>query len=378
VNTVTKSRVIELASEAGIDLVGFATATPDAEAAGRMRKCISEGRIPEGTGFQIKDPDGFCDPQTVLPGAASVICIAQSYFTDEPEDLSKPGEPHGLVARYTWRNHYAALRERLVKLATAIGEEGGGDAMTECISNGAIAEKPLAQRAGLGHYGRHGIIITKEFGSRVVLGEIVTELEFESDPPCTESCGPCGACMKACPTGALVEPMVLDRAKCLQQITSSAKPMPREYRELWGKRLYGCSTCQDVCPKNLKAKRTDRRPTHGYAGPSLPLMPLLSMPEKEYRSRYGGNQMAARWIAMEAILRNACVALGNTGDPVAVPALAGAMSHPSELVRSHAAWALGKIGGPSTKAALERLGISETSAEVKREIDWALEAHRQK
>ncbi|MBI5882084.1 MAG: tRNA epoxyqueuosine(34) reductase QueG [Elusimicrobia bacterium] len=352
---VSKESVREAAAECGIDIVGFAPASP--------------------LDRQTRDLAAFCDPASVLASAASVVCAAQCYLKDEPDDLSRPGEPHGLIAPYTRRNHYKDLRERLKKLAVLLADKAEAKPKSKCSSCGPLAEKPLARGSGVGWYGKHGIIITEGFGSWVVLGEMVTELEFEPDPEIPGGCGDCDACVRACPTGAITSPGCLDRSKCFQHLTNSASPMPRDWRKLWGRRLYGCATCQEVCPKNAGVKPSGRTVETGVVGPSIPLLPLLTMTEAEYRTRYSGNQIAARWVRFDAIRRNACLSLGNSQDPAAIPALTDALRcDPSALIRGHAAWALGKIGGARSKSALEKQRPAEIDAQAAGEISSALEA----
>ncbi len=325
-----------LAAELGIDRLGFASAAPMVRAAARMRRARRAGG----------DPEVSCDPGHVLPGARSVIVAAQGYLTDEPADGSRPGDPHGLVARYDWRDHYGDLRRRLKALASSLPHVVGGPVRTHVGVNGSLAEKPLAVRAGVGGWGRHGIVVAGPLGSWAVLGEVVTDLEIRPDPPGRSPCGTCRACMAACPTGAIVAPRVLDPTRCIQHLSGQAGPLPADIREVWGPRLYGCTVCQDACPLNRRAPFTDRRPARGVVGPSLPLLPLLTESEAEFRTRVAGNQMAARWVAWGAIRRNACLALGHRGDPVAVPVLEAVLDRDEDAaVRDAAAWALDRVRG---------------------------------
>ncbi|MBN1335951.1 MAG: tRNA epoxyqueuosine(34) reductase QueG [Deltaproteobacteria bacterium] len=323
-----------LAADLGIDRVGFASAAPLVRAARRIQQA---GRDPD-------EPETTCDPGEVLPGARSVIVAAQGYLTDEPADGSRPGDPHGLVARYNWRDHYGDLRKRLKALASGLSRLVGEPVRTRVGVNGRLAEKPLAVRAGVGGWGRHGIVVAGPLGSWVVLGEVVTDLEIQPDPPGRSPCGTCRACMSACPTGAIVAPRILDRSRCIQHLSGRAGPLPVDLYEAWGPRLYGCTVCQDVCPLNERAPFTDRRPARGAVGASLPLLPVLTWSEETFRARVAGNQMAASWVAWAAIRRNACLALGHRGDRVAVPALETALARdPDAGVRDAAAWALERL-----------------------------------
>lgn len=360
-----------MALEAGLDLAGIAPAGPDPEAMSRAWAQIGRGLRP---GWEAKDPGTFYDPSSELLCARSVLVVANSYLASGPESLGWPGQPHGRIARYDWSNYYQDTKGKLYKVAERLEKELGGSFDHKIYSNGRLAEKPLAARAGLGWYGKHGIITTAEYGSWIVLGLLVTNLELEPDVPLDGGCGDCRACMDACPTGAIVAPGVLDCRKCLQWMSGRQMVLPQEVRLLWGDRLYGCTDCQEVCPLNKRVKPKNRIPEYGRVGPSLPLIPILGMEESEFRSRCRGNQMAERWVSFEAIRRNAAVALGNIGDSSAVHALERAMRDGrSRMVSGHAAWALGRIGGGKARGMLEKAAESSgVASEVKEEARIAL------
>lgn len=329
--------VKSLALEAGLDTAGIASAEPELEALERARDQIEQGLKPN---WSLEDLDSRFDPGSELPGARSVLVVADCYLTSGPESLGKPGQPHGLVARYDWTNYYQDTRDRLKAVAVKLEKELGGSFQYRILSNGRLAEKPLAARAGVGWYGKHSIITTSGSGSWVVLGLMVTNLDLEPDSPAADGCGDCRACVDACPTGAIVEPYLLDSRKCLQWMSSRQMTLPQEIRIIWGDRFYGCTTCQDVCPYNKKARPREHVPEYGRVGSSLPLIPILKMTESEFRERYRGNQMAEGWVSFGAIQRNAAVALGNIGDPTAIPALEeAARNSRSPEVREHAEWA---------------------------------------
>ncbi|MEO0226348.1 MAG: HEAT repeat domain-containing protein, partial [candidate division WOR-3 bacterium] len=231
----------------------------------------------------------------------------------------------------------------------------------------------MAERSGLGFYGKHGIILSREFGSYIVLGEIITDLEIEPQGSIGDSCGSCRLCIERCPTGASVTPYILARERCFQYLTNWSGFLPESYRKLWGKRLYGCTTCQEVCPRNKKVHPKERIPVYGRAGPSFPLIPLLKMTEVEYRKRFKQNQMGAKWIKFDAIRRNAIVALGNIGDPGSLDILVEHLFDREPMIRGHAAWAVGQLGDRRGKRSLEKALTSEQDELVKREISQALD-----
>jgi len=360
----------EFAEKVGLDIVRVASAEPFLEAAERIKDQIRRGFRPR---WKIEEIDTFCNPRSLLPDANSVVVAAECYLTSEPIDLSKPSEPHGRIARYTWRNYYYDVKMKLKIVADFLKKRVGSGFRFRCYSNGPLAEKPMAQRAGVGWYGKHGIIVTRQYGSWIVLGELICNVKLEEDEPLDEYCGNCRACIEACPTGAIVEPYILDTQKCLQSITHRQMVMPDHIREIWGDRLYGCTTCQEACPINRKVKPKDRKPDYGYVGPSLPLMSILEMNECEYRRRFGKNQIGEPWVSFGAIQRNAAVALGNIGDAVAIPVLARKLkTSRSMIVKMHVAWALEKIGGQDAKLALKQALRGKLNTEVRKEIEEAL------
>jgi epoxyqueuosine reductase len=306
--------------EFGIDEIRITTADPFFEAKRKIIEQIDQGLYLDSERWVKRDIVEFCDVHHVLTGARSIIAACQCYLTNEDPDLGRIGNPHGLVARYTWRNHYLDLRNRLEKLAHFIAEKW--KAVSTVYSNGPLAEKPIAQRCGLGYYGKHSIVINRKYGSWVVLGEIITDIEVEPDRPIDIDCGDCRRCIESCPTGAIIKPYVIDRRRCIQALTNWYGVIPLEIARVWGNRLYGCTACQDVCPENHRVKPGLPRTSLGYVGSSLPLLDILRMDEREYRLRYSNNQITAPWINFKAIKRNSILALGNIGDKSALKQVA--------------------------------------------------------
>ncbi|MCK4352801.1 tRNA epoxyqueuosine(34) reductase QueG [candidate division WOR-3 bacterium] len=366
------SAIKEFASELGLDVVRITSAEPVFEAEYRIKEQVGSKLIPMDSNWQIRDLHSFCSPKNILPTAKSIIVVAECYLTSEPEDLTTPGNPHGRIARYTWSNYYHDIRTKLKQIAKFLKKEERNHQF-KCLSNGPLAEKPLAQRAGLGWYGKHGIILTKNYGSWVVLGELITDIEIEPDEELELDCRNCRLCISACPTKAIIKPYIIDRAKCLQHIMSEYGTIPLTYREKMNNFLYGCTICQEICPQNKNVLPKDRKPDYGYVGSSVPLIPILKMSEEKYRAYFKHNQIGAWWVRRECIQRNAAVALGNIGNPIAIPILIETLnSHPDAIVREHTAWALGKIGGAKSRIALEKCLMRESNNKVKEEIKNSL------
>lgn len=283
----------------------------------------------------------FYDVKSVLANARSVITACEYYYTDEDDDLSEPGNPCGRIARYTWRNYYRDLRHRLEKLAEYIHSKNAHSYVVH--SNGPVAEKPLAQRSGLGYYGKHSILIHPVYGSWVVLGEIITDLDLDPDRPLSMDCRDCRACIDACPTQAIKEPYIIDRTRCIQELTNWCGPIPEDIMEVWSTRLYGCTTCQDACPQNRSAKPVKPRTSIGQVGSCIPLFEVLNSDETAYRKHYPDNQITASWINFTAIQRNALIALGHTGDTTAFPYLEKFSHAPDQILSRAAQWSLSRM-----------------------------------
>ncbi|MHB0913827.1 MAG: tRNA epoxyqueuosine(34) reductase QueG [Armatimonadota bacterium] len=280
--------------------------------------------------------------------ARSMVCVALSYLTDSPNP--------GYFARFSLgRDYHAVLRERLAKLAERLPGE-------VYVDTNPMNERALAVRAGLGFRGENGCVYAGEYGSFVVLGELLTEVELEPSAPAEGGCLRCGACVRACPTGALA---ARDPSRCLSRITQMKGPIPRELREALGCRVYGCDTCQSVCPLNAKA-RPGNLPE--FAGESPHPLDLVNISPADFREKIAPT--TAGWIRRTRLRRNAAVALGNVGNPRAIPSLTEALSDPEPLVRAHAAWALGCL---SARSALETALSLETDEAVEAEIRAALE-----
>jgi epoxyqueuosine reductase len=235
-----------------------------------------------------------------------------------------------------------------------------------------MLDREIAKRAGVGFFGKNTMILTQA-GSWTFLGQIITDLELSPDAPSQKSCGSCTKCMPACPTGAIVAPYVIDSNRCISYLTIEHRgPIPRELRPLIGDWMFGCDLCQEVCPVN--DVRGDALPDDAFTPnpdwSSLDPVDVLALDEESFRARFQGNPI--RRATWEGLKRNACIVLGNLGDNAAVPALITTLNEPSSLVRGHAAWALGRLGGAEAELALKAAGQTETDPWVLEEIKLAL------
>jgi epoxyqueuosine reductase len=305
------------------------------------------------------------DPRETLPGCRTLILATWSYAPSRrtevrgggPRSLETPpdGTPatapgDAVVARYALGLDYHDLfEERLGRLAEAIRRHDPEAACKLYVDYGPVLERDHAQAAGLGWIGKNTLLIDPVRGSYLLIGEILTDLAIEPDPPFeADRCGTCTRCLAACPTGAIVSPREVDARLCVSYLTIELRgPIPVELRPLIGNRVFGCDICQEVCPWN-------REP--GPGSPEAlelgrPVAPetmrawageLLELDDEGFRARYGGTALARPGRA--GLLRNLCVGLGNAADPGDVPLLERCREDPSPLVREHAAWAMGRIG----------------------------------
>jgi epoxyqueuosine reductase len=312
--------VRRLGEELGLDAVGVARAEAYVDTERHIAERRARGLFAEMK-FTMAQPERSCHPETLLPGARSVVSAALSYW--RPEGELAAGE--GRLARYTWADGYAELREKLDALGRALG-----GAYHVFVDANQHVDREAAARSGVGFYGKNTMLITRRHGSWVVLGTLVTDVELEATPPLDTDCGECRLCVDACPTHALDEPGTLDATKCLSYWTQAPAPIPDDYRAALGAQVYGCDICQDVCPWNRGTrKRRDGAPTkdgHVDLVAWLESDTLVGDYDRLYVPRND-----ARWLR-----RNAMVALGNVGGPEHLDAL---RRHDDE----HARWAIDRI-----------------------------------
>ncbi|MBY0199868.1 tRNA epoxyqueuosine(34) reductase QueG [Priestia megaterium] len=367
-----KEEIISYSKEIGIDKIGFASASMFDELKNRL---LAQQELGYASGFEEPDIEKRVDPTLVVPKARSIISIALAYpskLKDAPKSTKE--DRRGIFCRASWgQDYHTVLRDRLQKLETFIKEKVPAAILQSMVDTGELSDRAVAERAGIGWSGKNCAIITPEFGSYVYLGEMITDIPFPPDKPIEDGCGTCNKCVDACPTGALVTGGQLNSQRCIAFLTQTKGFLAEEFRSKLGNRLYGCDTCQTVCPEN-KGKdfhfHSEMEPDPELAKPKL--KPLLTMSNREFKEKFG--HVSGSWRGKKPIQRNAIIALAHFKDQTAVPDLIELIKNDVRpVIRGTAAWALGKIGDKEALDILMNLREKEKDQEVIEEMSKGIE-----
>ena len=379
-----------LATSLGFCAVGVTSADPFTQAETAAAERTRDGLM-DGLGWWTEARvHASADPRRASPDARSVLALAFPYPMTSPSPgtaapspqagADRPADgrhgPYGRIASYALgRDYHSVLLERMQPLVALL--RARGYRAKTYVDHGWMLDRAAAARAGIGWLGKNTNLLVAGIGSQVLLSEIVTSATLDLEQPIDKTCGSCDACMRICPTGALIAPGVLDNLKCISYWTIEHHGViPREMRPKIGDWVFGCDLCQEVCPVNAAGERVARNPgTANAFGPPVDAHPdleaLLTLDDDAFRARF---RDSALWRTRRAgLVRNACVALGNVGDRSSVLALVGALEDSEPLVRGHAAWALGRIGGLQARRALEARLSREADDWVRDECAQALE-----
>lgn len=312
--------ITQTAHELGFDVVGISVLpskpahSPDHECSsptgnliGRLNEWLRRG-FHATMAWMARDPERRADPTLVLPGCRSIISVGMNYYTEQRAD-ERPG--NGRIARYAWgKDYHHILGERLTRLVERLTTLAPDSRHRAYVDTGPVMEKAWAQQAGLGWIGKHSNLVSAQFGSWLLLGEILTTLELEPDEAGTDLCGTCTLCLQACPTGAITEPYVVDAGRCISYLTIELRgaepPLTDDLRRGLGNRIFGCDDCLDICPYNLQAEPTSEpgfQPTSLTRAPSL--LAMTKMTEQTFattfkqspirRAKYVGLQRNLSW-----------------------------------------------------------------------------------
>ncbi|MFJ5963986.1 tRNA epoxyqueuosine(34) reductase QueG [Bacillus sp. NPDC093026] len=367
-----KEELIQYAKEIGVDKIRFASADTFDSLKDRLILHESLGYL---SGFEEPDIEKRTNPSLLLPKAKSIVAIALAYPSKmKNAPRSTKDARRGIFCRASWGTDYhVVLKKKLDMLEEFLRNKHEDIRTKSMVDTGELSDRAVAERAGIGFSAKNCMIITPEFGSYVYLAEMITNVPFEPDEKIEEQCGTCNKCVDSCPTGALVNPGQLNSQRCISFLTQTKGFLPDEFRSKIGNRLYGCDTCQTVCPIN-KGKdfhlHPEMEPDPEIAKPLL--KPLLSISNREFKEKYG--YISGSWRGKKPIQRNAILALAHFKDTSALPDLVELMhKDPRPVIRGTAAWAIGKIGDQKQLPELEKALDRENDEEVKQEIIKGIE-----
>ncbi|NLV54845.1 MAG: tRNA epoxyqueuosine(34) reductase QueG [Acidimicrobiales bacterium] len=344
--TAVRRRALDAGRAAGLDAAGVTGADAFPEVARVLLERRERG-LAAGMQFTYRNPARSTDPRATLPSARALVAGALGYGGPAPE--RPPHGVHGRVARYARGDHYERLGEALEAVAGSLRSDGWRAVVV--ADQNHLVDRAVAHRAGLGFYGKSSLLLLPGAGSWFVLGAVLTDapLAPTAAEPVPDGCGPCRRCLAACPTGAIVEPGVVDARRCLAWLVQAPGEVPREHRVALGDRIYGCDECQDACPPSRVTLHPRPRPDVEGAGTGsgawVDLLDLLSADDETLLARHGRWYLAGRdprWLR-----RNALVALGNVGDgrdPAVASALRTVLDGDDDLLAAHAAWAARRLG----------------------------------
>lgn len=340
----------------GVAAVG-ANRESDERAVDEYRRWVAEGHHGEMTYLARNEPMKYA-PERILPGCRSVIVVGCNYYQEatavaDGTDCGAGTRTTGRVARYAWgRDYHNALGKRLRRAVAALRRDHPDDEFRSFVDASPLSERFFAERAGIGFTARNTLTISGAYGSWFFLGEILTTRDYEPTPVtapvhggCPSSCFRCGT---VCPTGALFAPHRIDARRCISYLTIEYRgSIAPELRPLIGDWIFGCDLCQEVCPLNVRARQTTLDDFRAHrAGERLRLDDLLSIPDDaEYRHRFAGTPLLRP--GRDAMVRNACVAAGNSLSAALLPALKRLTADRSAIVREHAIWAVDSIESPA-------------------------------
>ncbi len=354
------SKLEDLAGDAGLHAIGVCSADPFVEVATSLDERKAAG-LNGKLGFTYAEPELSTDIRRTYPWAERLVVGIRSYVPEagtpqHQKDLA-------VVARFAVDDAYQPLMAALEVLAEALRDEGWRAAVI--ADDNRLVDRAAAVRAGVGWWGKNTMMLAPKVGPWVLIGTVVTDAPLEITQPMKRDCGTCDACIPACPTGALVAPGVLDARRCLAAWAQAPGVIPVEYREAMGDRLYGCDDCLDACPPGIRLLESATE-VRGM----VDIRWLLGTSDQALLDRFD------RWYIPKRdpkyVRRNALIVAGNSRDIALVDDIIPFLGDRSSIVRQHAAWALGRIGGADSVAALGRARHDETVLGVKQELDLAL------
>ncbi|MFI3125389.1 tRNA epoxyqueuosine(34) reductase QueG [Streptococcus suis] len=334
-----KEEIIKLSQEIGISKIGFTTADDFDYLEKSLRAGVEEGRT---TGFEHKNIEERIRPRLSLESAKTIISIAVAYPRHMPVKPVKTQYKRGKITPNSWGlDYHYILQDKLERLARGIEQLTEGLEYKAMVDTGALVDTAVARRAGIGFIGKNGLVISKEFGSYMFLGELVTNLDIEPDQPVDYDCGDCNRCVEACPTSCLIGDSTMDARRCLSFQTQDKGMMDLEFRKKIKTVIYGCDICQICCPYNKGISS----PPVVEVDPDLAepeLIPFLDLSNGQFKEKFG--MIAGSWRGKNILQRNAIIALANANDRSAIPKLIEIIDKKQNPIHmATAIWALSQL-----------------------------------
>ena len=365
-----KEEIINLAKDIGISKIGFTTADDFDYLEKSLRLAVEEGR---NSGFEHKNIEERIKPKLSLASAKTIISIAVAYPHKLKQQPQKTAYKRGKFTPNSWGlDYHYVLQDKLDRLAKGIEELTADFEYKGMVDTGALVDTAVAQRAGIGFIGKNGLVISKEFGSYMFLGELITNLDIEPDQPVDYGCGDCNRCVTACPTSCLIGDGSMNAKRCLSFQTQDKGVMDLEFRKKIKTVIYGCDICQICCPYN---KGLDN-PLATEIDPDLShpeLLPFLELSNGQFKEKFG--HVAGSWRGKNILQRNAIIALANANDRSAIPKMLEITDKGQNPIHvATAIWALGQLVREVHPEMIELvMGIKNPTPQIQEEQDRFLE-----
>ena len=365
-----KERVLAEARAAGFDVARVTTPSAiDTLVSQRLAQFLEHGRHGDMT-WMATTAERRSHPRKMWPQTRSIVMLGMSY-APQSDPLAPLAQPRrGVISCYAQcKDYHDVVKSGLKRVAATLVQQGGAEVKI-FVDTAPLMEKPLGEAAGLGWQGKHTNLVSRDFGSWLFLGAILSTAELEPDAAEVDHCGSCQRCLDVCPTGAFPAPYQLDARRCIAYLTIEHKGhIPAEFRRPIGNRVFGCDDCLAVCPWNKFATAAQATRLAALAGAdSLPLAELLGLDDAAFRARFAGTPV--KRTGRDRVIRNALIAAGNSGDADLIPLVEGLLDDASPLVRAMAVWALQQLAAPEVcSAARARHATREGDSAVQSE--WA-------
>ena len=364
-----KEEIIKLSKEIGISKIGFTTADDFDYLEKSLRLAVEEGR---NSGFEHKNIEERIKPKLSLASAKTIISIAVAYPHKLKQQPQKTAYKRGKFTPNSWGlDYHYVLQDKLDRLAKGIEELTANFEYKGMVDTGALVDTAVARRAGIGFIGKNGLVISKEFGSYMFLGELITNLDIEPDQPVDYDCGDCNRCVTACPTSCLIGDGTMNAKRCLSFQTQDKGIMDLEFRKKIKTVIYGCDICQICCPYN---KGLDN-PLATEIDPELAhpeLLPFLELSNGQFKEKFG--HIAGSWRGKNILQRNAIIALANANDRSAIPKLLEIIDKGQNPIHiATAIWALSQLVREASPEMIEMiLAVKNPTEAIKEEQEQFL------